>query len=154
MTARIGIDLGTTNCCVAYVDPNTNIPRLLEVEPGQPFLSSVLAQTAQEETLVGWNAKIAKHPVYRYAFVKRAIGMDLQFPLAHGVQTATWISAQFLHALKACAERTLGTDVAAVVTVPAYFTAGQAQATRQAAEEAGLTLLTLVPEPIAAALAY
>ena len=154
MTARIGIDLGTTNCVVAWVDPNTSMPQVLKDEAELPLLPSVLAQDRNGDILVGRRAKFLKEPLFRHAFVKREIGTTRRFPLKDGDYTAAEISAWFLRAMKKRAEQALKDEVAAVVTVPAHFEEIHLNETRQAAKEAGLELIDLIREPVAAALAY
>ncbi len=150
MKKPIGIDLGTTNCCVAYLEGAT--PRILKID-GRTTMPSVIAQQANGDFLIGKRAKECAEPPYRYGFIKRHMGLNVRYPFQQGPLTPTEISARFLAKLKGHAEEALG-EVAAVITVPAHFTEERLKQTRKAANLAGLEVLDIVREPVAAAIAY
>jgi len=174
----IGIDLGTTNSCVAIMDGSQ--PRVIENSEGARTTPSVVAFT-EEERLVGQPAKRqavtnAENTVFA---VKRLIGRrvddahiakdkkNLPYSVVNGGQGDAWvqvrgqkyspsqISAFILQKMKETAESYLGEEVTqAVITVPAYFNDAQRQATKDAGKIAGLEVLRIINEPTAAALAY
>ncbi len=152
MKRLIGIDLGTTNCCIAWVDGNEVV--VYRDEQGQSTIPSIVAQNQAGDIMAGWRAKNCKDPLYRHGFAKRDLGSARDFQFKDKTVKAAGISAELLKELKARAEAALKCEVAAVITVPAHFQQTHREETRQAAQEAGLELLDLLPEPIAAAIAY
>lgn len=147
----IGIDLGTTNCCMAaFRNGKTDV---IPVE-GQNTMPSILAQKPNGEIVIGKFAKIANSPLYRYAFVKRKMGIDFEYPLKDGKHSPTSITALYLEKLKKVAEEHLNSEVAAVITVPAHFLEIHLQETRQAAKIAELKIIDIIREPVAAAISY
>ncbi len=152
MKKPIGIDLGTTNCCIAWMEDDCT--HVYQDDAGRTTVPSIVAQTGSGEVLVGWRAKAAKKVACRHGFAKRALGSTQRFPWRDGDLSAWQISALILKELKRCAEQALGSEVAAVVTVPAHFQEIHREETRRAAQEAGLELIDLLQEPIAAAIAY
>jgi chaperone protein DnaK len=175
MSRIVGIDLGTTNSLVAYVDRGA--PRVIPDAEGRALLPSIVAYTP-EGVLVGDAARrqLVRNPARTIYSVKRLMGRgyeDVQGELAHlpfevvpaaevvrirvGEREVTppEVSAQILRALRQRAEAALGEKVEqAVVTVPAYFNDSQRQATKDAGRIAGLDVLRIVNEPTAASLAY
>jgi Fe-S protein assembly chaperone HscA len=173
----IGIDLGTTNSLVAYVDEATGLPRVIPDAEGRPLLPSVVAFTP-DGIVVGEAARrqLARRPADTVYSVKRLMGRGFEdvkdearylpfrilpgdglVRLAVGGREVTppEVSAAVLKALKERAERHFGEPVdKAVVTVPAYFNDAQRQATKDAGRIAGLDVVRIVNEPTAAALAY
>lgn len=175
----IGIDLGTTNSCVAIMDGTT--PRVLENAEGDRTTPSIIAYTQDGETLVGQPAKrqAVTNPQNTLFAIKRLIGRrfqdeEVQRDVAimpykivgadngdawvdvKGVKTAPpQVSAEVLKKMKKTAEDYLGEPVTeAVITVPAYFNDAQRQATKDAGRIAGLEVKRIINEPTAAALAY
>lgn len=148
----IGIDLGTTNSCVAVLDEGR--PRVLGDAYERLTMPSVLAETEDGSIVVGHEAVRCVRPRRRYAFVKRMMGKHNRFPVGGEPRSAAWISARYLEALKARAEAHLGGPVAAVITVPAHFETVHREHTREAARLAGLEVLELICEPVAAALTW
>lgn len=148
----IGIDLGTTNCCIAWMNGSQVV--VYQDELGRSTIPSIVAQTHDGEILVGWRAKNCENPLYRHGFSKRALGSSQKFPFKHGSVPAYEVSGMVLAELKRLAEQKLGGEVAAVITVPAHFLAMHREETRKAAEYAKLEVIELLQEPIAAALAY
>ena len=178
MSSRIiGIDLGTTNSLVAYVDEATGLPRVIPDADGRPLLPSVVAFTP-DGIVVGEPARrqLARRPADTVYSVKRLMGRGFEdvkdearylpfrilageglVRLAVGGREVTppEVSAVVLKALKERAERHFGESVEkAVVTVPAYFNDAQRQATKDAGRIAGLDVVRIVNEPTAASLAY
>lgn len=178
MSKVIGIDLGTTNSCVAIVDGKNT--KVIENEEGTRTTPSIVAFTDSGEKLVGQPAKrqaVTNHENTFYA-VKRLIGRKFSdeaikkyhtpYKIMEGDHGDAWvaskdgkkyspsqISAGVLQKMKESAEAYLGTKVTqAVITVPAYFNDAQRQATRDAGKIAGLEVLRIINEPTAAALAY
>src|SRR5690349_13206757 len=174
----VGIDLGTTNSLVAFMDPAGH-PRVIPGEDGDKLVPSVVTLTRKGDIIVGNKARAAliDDPDRTVYSIKRLMGRgagDVQeelklfpFRVAEGSEsviriqlgertfTPPEISAFILRQLKKNAEAFLGEPVAkAVVTVPAYFNDAQRQATKDAGRIAGLEVLRLVNEPTAAALAY
>jgi len=151
----IGIDLGTTNSVVAVMEGNQ--PVLLENREGDRTTPSVVAFTKTGERLVG---KVAKrqaitNPDRTIISIKRHMGTDYRVRIDDKTYTPQEISAMILSKLKADAEEKLGEKITqAVITVPAYFTDAQRQATKDAGTIAGLEVLRIINEPTAAALAY
>ena len=175
----IGIDLGTTNSCVAIMDGKS--PKVIENVEGTRTTPSMVAFTEGEETLVGQAAKrqAVTNPEKTLFAIKRLIGrrMDdpsvkkdsqiLPYKIAAGDNQDAWvqidqkkyspsqISAKILQKMKETAEKFLGKKVTeAVITVPAYFNDAQRQATKDAGKIAGLDVKRIINEPTAAALAY
>ncbi|MEE9346901.1 MAG: molecular chaperone DnaK [Robiginitomaculum sp.] len=179
MAKVIGIDLGTTNSCVAVMDGDK--PRVIENAEGQRTTPSVIAITESGERLVGQPARrqAVTNPEHTYFAVKRLIGRAMTDPavkkdakmvpykIVKGkggdayvqgrdkVFSPAEISAITLQKMKETAEAYLGEAVSqAVITVPAYFNDAQRQATKDAGKIAGLEVLRIINEPTAAALAY
>jgi len=180
MSKVIGIDLGTTNSCVAVMDGDK--PRVIENSEGQRTTPSVVAFTEDGERLIGVPARrqAVTNPDHTYFAVKRLIGRNIKDPavkkdaklvpykIVEGkggdayVQgrdskplSPSEISAMILTKMKETAEDYLGSAVTqAVITVPAYFNDAQRQATKDAGKIAGLEVLRIINEPTAAALAY
>ncbi|MEM6594259.1 MAG: molecular chaperone DnaK [Pseudomonadota bacterium] len=178
MAKVIGIDLGTTNSCVAIMDGSQ--PRVIENAEGARTTPSIVAFT-DDERLVGQAAKrqAVTNPSNTVFAVKRLIGRrfddkdlakdkkNMPFEIVDGGQGDAWVqaggdkyspaqvSAFILQKMKETAESYLGEDVdQAVITVPAYFNDAQRQATKDAGKIAGLEVLRIINEPTAAALAY
>lgn len=150
----VGIDLGTTNSAVAIVQDGR--PRLL-ARGDQHLLPSVVGYSAQTGWLVGRPAlnQYVLDPDNTVRSIKRKMGSQERIPLAGREFTPQEISAFILRELKTIAEENLGQPVQkAVITVPAYFTDGQRQATQEAGQIAGLDVVRIINEPTAAALAY
>src|SRR5437867_3691922 len=179
MSRIIGIDLGTTNSCVAVMEGGT--PRVIASREGSRTTPSIVAFTAKGERLVGQIAKqqAITNPQNTVASVKRLIGRKFGSPeVARACQTMLYqiteapngdvririkerdysapeISAMLLSRLKQMAEEQLGGEVTeAIITTPAYFDDTQRQATKDAGRIAGLNVLRILNEPTAAALAY
>jgi molecular chaperone DnaK (HSP70) len=173
----IGIDLGTTNSLVAYVDETSGLPRVIPDAEGRMLLPSIVGFTP-DGLIVGEAARrqLARRPTDTVYSVKRLMGRDyedvkgevaylpFQIVPAEGTVklrvggrevTPPEVSAAVLKALKERAERHFGEPVEkAVITVPAYFHDAQRQATRDAGRIAGLDVVRIVNEPTAASLAY
>ena len=171
----VGIDLGTTNSLVATV--RNSIPEVLQDEDGHTLLPSVVRYLPNGHAHIGRKAQAAQttDPKNTVASVKRFMGRGLK-DIAHaenlpydfqdqpgmvqiktvaGIKSPVEVSAQILATLRQIAEDALGDDlVGAVITVPAYFDDAQRQATKDAAQLAGLNVLRLLNEPTAAAIAY
>ncbi|MGL4296386.1 MAG: molecular chaperone DnaK [Aestuariivirga sp.] len=179
MAKVIGIDLGTTNSCVAVMEGKN--PKVIENAEGARTTPSIVAFTADGETLVGQPAKrqAVTNPENTFFAIKRLIGRRMDDPMVakdkklvpYNIIKAdngdAWvesrgkkyspsqISAFTLTKMKETAERYLGEPVTqAVITVPAYFNDSQRQATKDAGKIAGLEVLRIINEPTAAALAY
>ncbi len=179
MGTVIGIDLGTTNSCVAIIDGTT--PKVIENAEGARTTPSIVAFTDDGERLVGQPAKrqAVTNPEGTFFAIKRLIGRGYDDPLTQkdiglvpynivkGPNGDAWvkannkdyspsqISAFILQKMKETAEAHLGQPVTqAVITVPAYFNDAQRQATKDAGKIAGLDVLRIINEPTAAALAY
>ena len=175
----IGIDLGTTNSCVAVMEGKN--PKVIENAEGARTTPSIVAFTSEGETLVGQPAKRqgVTNPENTFFAIKRLIGRRMEDPMvakdkklvpyeivkadngdawvsSRGTKYApSQISAFTLTKMKETAERYLGEPVTqAVITVPAYFNDSQRQATKDAGKIAGLEVLRIINEPTAAALAY
>ena len=175
----IGIDLGTTNSCVAIMDGKA--PKVIENVEGSRTTPSMVAFTDNNETLVGQSAKrqAVTNPEKTLFAIKRLVGrrMDdeavkkdvevLPYKIVPGDNQDAWveisgkkqspsqISAMILQKMKETAEKFLGKAVKeAVITVPAYFNDAQRQATKDAGKIAGLDVKRIINEPTAAALAY
>jgi molecular chaperone DnaK (HSP70) len=151
----IGIDLGTTNSEVAVIQGER--VEVLEIEAGTQLLPSVVGLDDAGGLLVGQAARnqAALYPERTVRSIKRHMGSDETFVLAEQNYSPQEISALILRRLKTVAEDRLGEVVSrAVITVPAYFSDAQRQATREAGEIAGLEVARIINEPTAAALAY
>ena len=151
----IGIDLGTTNSCVAVFEGGE--PIVITNPEGARTTPSVVAFTKTGERLVGQVAKrqAVTNPDKTVISIKRDMGTDRKVSIDDKQYTPQEISAMILQKLKADAEAYLGTKVTeAVITVPAYFTDAQRQATKDAGKIAGLEVKRIINEPTAAALAY
>ena len=154
MNTIIGIDLGTTNSEVAILEDGR--PVILQ-EEGEGIVPSVVGLSPEGELLVGRPARnqYVLYPENTVRSIKRRMGSDERVALGEQVYTPSEISAFILRKLKAMAERHLDAGVdRTVITVPAYFTDAQRQATRDAGEIAGLEVVRIINEPTAAALAY
>ncbi|MDD4364856.1 MAG: Hsp70 family protein, partial [Synergistales bacterium] len=155
MSKVIGIDLGTTNSVVA-VKEGENITIIANAE-GSRLTPSVVAFTKEGERLVGQLAKrqAIVNPDRTVLSIKRKMGTDHAVAIDGKAYTPQEISAMVLQKLKKDAEDYLGETVTkAIVTVPAYFTDAQRQATKDAGKIAGLEVLRIINEPTAACLAY
>ena len=155
MGTVIGIDLGTTNSCVAVIGGDT--PTVITNKEGYRTTPSVVAFTKSKERIVGDAAKrqAAVNSDRTIFSIKRHMGTDYRKKIDGKYYTPQEISAFILMKLKEDAEDFLGQPVTdAVVTVPAYFTDAQRQATKDAGKIAGLNILRIINEPTSAALAY
>ena len=155
MSKIIGIDLGTTNSCVAVMEGGE--PTVLVNAEGARTTPSVVAFSKDGERIVGQVAKrqAVTNPERTISSIKREMGSDYKVNIDGKAYSPQEISAMVLSKLKADAESYLGSKVTqAVITVPAYFTDSQRQATKDAGKIAGLEVLRIVNEPTAAALAY
>lgn len=155
MSKAIGIDLGTTNSCVAVVEGGK--PVIIPNKTGNRTTPSVVAFTASGDRPVGEVARrqAAVNSAYTVSSVKRNMGSDWHIDVEGRSYKAQEISAMILRQLKSDAEDYLGTEVKdAVITVPAYFNDIQRQATKDAGRIAGLNVLRIINEPTSAALAY
>ena len=179
MSKIIGIDLGTTNSCVAIMDGKT--PKVIENAEGARTTPSVVAFLEDGERLVGQPARRqgVTNPTNTLFAIKRLIGRQMTDPMVEkdkgmvpyeivkGPNGDAWVRAQgtdyspqqvsafILQKMKEAAEQHLGEKVEkAVITVPAYFNDAQRQATKDAGKIAGLEVLRIINEPTAAALAY
>ena len=151
----IGIDLGTTNSCVAVFEGGE--PIVITNPEGARTTPSVVAFAKNGERLVGQVAKrqAVTNPDKTVSSIKRDMGSDVKVTIDDKKFTPQEISAMILQKLKSDAEAYLGTTVTeAVITVPAYFTDAQRQATKDAGKIAGLEVKRIINEPTAAALAY
>ena len=155
MSRIIGIDLGTTNSCVAVMEGGE--PVVIPNAEGARTTSSVVAFTKTGERLVGQIAKrqaVTNHE-NTISSIKRDMGTNRKVQIGDKSYSPQEISAMILAKLKADAESYLGETVSqAVITVPAYFNDAQRQATKDAGKIAGLEVLRIINEPTAAALAY
>ena len=151
----IGIDLGTTNSCIAVIEGGE--PTVITNSEGSRTTPSVVAFTKDGERLVGQLAKnqAVTNPDRTVISIKRHMGSDYKVDIDGKKYTPQEISAMILQKLKTEAEGYLGEKVTdAVITVPAYFTDSQRQATKDAGQIAGLNVQRIINEPTAAALAY
>ena len=155
MSKIIGIDLGTTNSCVAVIEGGN--PTVIANSEGSRTTPSVVAFQKDGERIVG---QVAKRQAVTNAdrtimSIKRHMGTDYKVNIDGKAYTPQEISAMILTKLKTDAESYLGEKVTqAVITVPAYFSNSQRQATKDAGKIAGLDVLRIINEPTAAALAY
>ena len=155
MSKVIGIDLGTTNSCVAVIEGGE--PVVIPNAEGARTTPSVVAFGHTGERLVGQVAKrqAITNPDRTVSSIKRQMGSDYKVKIDDKKYTPQEISAMILQKLKTDAEAYLGEKVTeAVITVPAYFTDSQRQATKDAGKIAGLEVKRIINEPTAAALAY
>ena len=155
MSKIIGIDLGTTNSCVSVIEGGE--PVVITNSEGSRTTPSVVAFTKDGERLVGQLAKnqAVQNPEKTVISIKRHMGSDYKVDIDGKKYTPQEISAMILQKLKHDAEAYLGEKVTdAVITVPAYFTDSQRQATKDAGQIAGLNVQRIINEPTAAALAY
>ena len=151
----IGIDLGTTNSCVAVMEGGQ--PTVIANTEGARTTPSVVAFTKTGERLVGEPAKrqAVTNADKTISSIKREMGSDFKVTIDEKKYSPQEISAMILQKLKADAEGYLGEKVTeAVITVPAYFNDAQRQATKDAGKIAGLDVKRIINEPTAAALAY
>ena len=151
----IGIDLGTTNSCVAVLEGGE--PEIIPNSEGGRTTPSVVSFTKEGERVVGEAARRqqAVNAARTVLSIKREMGTDYRVKIDGKAYTPQEISAMILQKLRRDAEAFLGEPVSqAVITVPAYFTDSQRQATRDAGRIAGLDVLRIINEPTAAALAY
>jgi molecular chaperone DnaK len=155
MSRAIGIDLGTTNSCVAVMEGGEAV--VIPNAEGGRTTPSVVAFTASGERLVGQAARrqaVINHE-RTIGSIKREMGSDYRIGIDGKKYSPQEISAMILQKLRADAEAYLGEKVAdAVITVPAYFTDAQRQATKDAGTIAGLNVMRIINEPTAAAVAY
>ena len=155
MSKVIGIDLGTTNSCVAVMEGGEAV--VIPNAEGNRTTPSVVAFSKTGERMVGQVAKrqAITNPDRTISSIKREMGTDHRVTIDDKSYTPQEISAMILQKLKADAEAYLGSPVTeAVITVPAYFTDSQRQATKDAGKIAGLDVKRIINEPTAAALAY
>ena len=155
MSKVIGIDLGTTNSCVAVMEGGE--PVVIANAEGSRITPSVVGFSKSDERLVGQVAKrqAVSNPDRTISSIKRYMGTDHKVAIDGKNYTPQEISAMILQKLKADAEAYLGQTVTkAVITVPAYYNDSQRQATKDAGTIAGLEVLRIINEPTAAALAY
>jgi molecular chaperone DnaK len=155
----IGIDLGTTNSCVAVLEAGK--PEIINNAEGERVTPSVVAFTADGERLVGRLARrqAITNPKNTIASIKRKMGTDHRIEISTDGKKQTYtpeqISAMILQKMKEDAEAHLGGKInKAVITVPAYFNDSQRQATKDAGKIAGLEVMRIINEPTAASLAY
>ncbi len=155
MAKIIGIDLGTTNSCMAVLEGGK--PKVLPNAEGGRTTPSVVGFTKENERLVGQIAKrqAVSNPERTISSIKRDMGSKKKVKIGSDSYTAPELSAMILQKMKLDAEAHLGEPVnQAVITVPAYFNDNQRQATKDAGKIAGLEVLRIINEPTAAALAY
>ncbi len=155
MSKTIGIDLGTTNSCVAVIEGGE--PVVIANAEGARTTPSVVAFAKNGERMVGQVAKrqAITNPDRTVSSIKREMGSDYKVSIDGKQYTPQEISAMILQKLKTDAEAYLGEPVtSAVITVPAYFTDAQRQATKDAGKIAGLDVKRIINEPTAAALSY
>ena len=155
MSRLIGIDLGTTNSCVAFMENGRSV--VIPNAEGSRTTPSVVAFTKSGERLVGMAARrqAVTNASRTFSSVKRDMGSDKRYQVDGKKYTPQEISAMILRKLKTDAESYIGEPVTdAVITVPAYFSDAQRQATKDAGLIAGLNVLRIINEPTSAALAY
>ncbi|MGI6412995.1 MAG: molecular chaperone DnaK [Syntrophomonadaceae bacterium] len=151
----VGIDLGTTNSCIAIMEGNEG--KVITNAEGERITPSVVGFSKTGERLVGRVAKrqAITNPERTVVSIKRMMGTDYRAEIEGKKYTPQEISAMILQKVKKDAEAYLGEKITqAVITVPAYFTDSQRQATKDAGKIAGLEVLRIINEPTAAALAY
>lgn len=152
----VGIDLGTTNCCVAFVNDN-NQPDIINSKEGGRTTPSVFSVNELGEKLVGKSAvdQESMNAGDTIRSIKRFMGSNKRFSIGGLERSPEEISSEILKKLKNDAEAFFGETVSdAVITVPAYFDSDQRQSTKTAGELAGFNVLRIINEPTAAALAY
>ena len=155
MSKMIGIDLGTTNSCVAFMENGHAV--IIPNAEGSRTTPSVVAFTKSGERLIGTAAKrqAVTNAARTFSSVKREMGTSHKYQVDGKSYTPQEISAMILQKLKSDAESYIGEPVSdAVITVPAYFSDAQRQATKDAGLIAGLNVLRIINEPTSAALAY
>ena len=155
MAKIIGIDLGTTNSCVSVLEGGEAV--VIPNAEGNRTTPSIVAFTKNGERLVGETAKrqAITNPDRTISSIKREMGTDHKVKIDDKTYSPQEISAMILQKLKADAESYLGETVTdAVITVPAYFTDAQRQATKDAGKIAGLEVKRIINEPTAASLSY
>lgn len=155
MSKIIGIDLGTTNSCVAIIENGT--PTIIPNPQGGRTTPSIVAITPGGERLVGDAAKrqLSTNPQNTISSIKRKMGSNEKVKIGDEKYTPTEISGMIINYLKTFAEDFIGEPVTdAIITCPAYFTDAQRQATKEAGALAGLNVERIINEPTAAALAY
>ena len=155
MSKVIGIDLGTTNSAVAVMEGGESV--IVPNSEGNRTTPSIVAFTKDGERLVGETAKrqAITNPDRTITSIKREMGTEYKVNIDGKDYSPEEISAMILQKLKADTESYLGEEVTeAVITVPAYFTDSQRQATKNAGKIAGLNVKRIINEPTAAALAY
>ena len=155
MSKIIGIDLGTTNSCVSVIEGGDAV--VIPNPEGARTTPSIVGFTKAGERLIGQVAKrqAVTNPDRTVISIKRHMGTDYKVNIDGKSYTTQEISAMILQKLKSDAESYLGTKVTeAVITVPAYFTDAQRQATKDAGKIAGLDVKRIINEPTAAALSY
>ena len=155
MSKIIGIDLGTTNSCMAYMENGKAV--IIPNAEGNKTTPSIVAFTNDGKRLVGENAKrqAVTNPNNTIASIKREMGTNYRKKINNKEYTPQEISAMILQKLKIDAEAYLQEKITeAVITVPAYFNDAQRQATKDAGRIAGLNVKRIINEPTAAALAY
>ena len=155
MSKIIGIDLGTTNSCVAVMEGGEAV--VIPNSEGARTTPSVVAFNKQGDRLVGQTAKnqAVANADRTIISIKRHMGSDYRVDIEGKKYSPQEVSSMILHKLKTDAEAYIGAPVSqAVITVPAYFTDSQRQATKDAGKIAGLEVLRIINEPTAAALAY
>ncbi|KPQ37366.1 MAG: molecular chaperone DnaK [Phormidesmis priestleyi Ana] len=155
MSKVVGIDLGTTNSLIATLDEGQ--PWVIPDEDGELLLPSYVGMNEAGKLLVGRSAQrqYAAAPERTVKSIKRQMGTDYRVTLGDSDYSPQEISAILLRSLKQRAEETLEEEITqAVITVPAYFTDAQRQATKEAGEIAGLEVLQILNEPTAAALVF
>src|SRR6516165_7639317 len=154
--ATYGIDLGTTNSCLAYVD-DTGRPVVLKSAVGEDTTPSVVYFESPDNVVVGRQAKDSAvlAPDLVVELVKRQMGEDVHYSFYGQDHTPESISALILRELANAAQQQTGEEVRdVVITVPAYFGLLEREATRKAGQIAGLNVLDVLAEPVAAALNY
>ncbi len=155
MSKVIGIDLGTTNSCVAVMEGGE--PIVIPNAEGSRTTPSVVAFSKDGERLIGQVAKrqAVTNPEKTIMSIKREMGLDYKVKIDEKFYSPQEVSAMILQKLKQDAENYLGETISqAVITVPAYFSDSQRQATKDAGRIAGLEVLRIINEPTAASLAY
>ncbi len=155
MAKIIGIDLGTTNSCVSVIEGGEAV--VIPNAEGARTTPSVVGFKKDGERIVGRTAKqqAVSNPERTVSSIKREMGTDYKVTIEGKAYTPQEISAMILQKLKGDAEAYLGEPVTeAVITVPAYFSDAQRQATKDAGKIAGLEVKRIINEPTAAALAY
>ena len=154
--ATYGIDLGTTNSCIAYVD-DSGRPVILKSAEGEDTTPSVVYFESAQNVVVGRQAKDSAllDPEMVVELVKRQMGRDVHYTFHGQDHTPESVSALILRELARAAAEQAGEQVRdVVITIPAYFGLLEREATQKAGQIAGLNVLDVLAEPVAAALAY